>query len=383
MSLFVSRELKASRHPRLGVAVALLAALSLPGSSIVEAQGMPAARVQTAPVESLVFHRQLTLVGRTEARSESEIVALISGRVERIDANEGRPVKRGAPLVTIDCRRLSLSHEAKIAEAAQAKAQAVLAAKELERAEELVSTSVLPVRNLDQAAAEAERATARHQQLDAERRQLEIDVGNCTIRAPYAGHTIRQRVDVGEWVDPGVPVYDLVSLDRMEVRVDLPERRFGELEMGSPVEIEVSGAEDTPITGEVVGIAPRASETTHTFPVVVEVDNRDGRLGSGMLVRATLTLAGTFESLAVSKDAIVRQGDSTLVYAVVDGKAVPLTVTLGARSGSHVAVSGEGLTTDTAVVIRGNERLFPGSEVIVEGAGNPPGGSGTGGEEGS
>ena len=71
----------------------------------------------------------------------------------------------------------------------------------------------------------------------------------------------------------------------------------------------------------VTGIAPRASEATHTFPVIVEVDNAQRRLGSGMLVRAALSLNETFTSLAVSKDAIVRQGDETLVYVVTDGVA--------------------------------------------------------------
>ena len=333
------------------------------------AQGPPPTRVETASVEQMTFRRQLTLVGRTEARAESRIVAEVSGRVRSVDALEGRTVKRGAALVTIDCRRLALSHEAKEAEAAQAKAAATLADKDLERARELVATAVFPQRNLDQAEAEADRARERHRQLDAERRQLELDLENCVIRAPYDGHTVSKLVDVGEWVDPGVAVYELVSLTRVEVMVDLPERRFGELALGSGASLLLQGEEDRPLEGEVVGIAPRASETTHTFPVIVEVDNREGRLGSGMLVRATLSLEGSSESLAVPKDAVVRQGNDSMVYTVADGAARPLLVTPGATEGSWVAVSGDGLRVGLAVVVRGNERLFPGSPVITgEGA---------------
>lgn len=333
------------------------------------AQEMPPALVQTAPIQEVEFHQQLTLVGRTEARGESRVVAEVAGRVSSIDAAEGRPVKRGEVLVTVDCRRTALALEAKRAEAAQAEADAGLAEKELQRAKDLVSTEVFPERNLDSAEADASRTAERYRQLDAERRSLELDLENCRIRAPYAGHTVRKLVDVGEWVDPGTAVYELVDLEVVKVTVDLPERYFGQVGLGSPVAVARSGGEGSELAGEITGIAPRASETTHTFPVIIAVDNADGRLGSGMLVKATLTLEGTFTSLGVSKDAVVRQGERTVVYTVADGKAVEVPVTTGATLGTLVAIDGDGLTAGQPVIVRGNERLFPGSPVAVDGGG--------------
>ena len=65
----------------------------------------------------------------------------------------------------------------------------------------------------------------------------------------------------------------------------------------------------------------------------------------------------------MSKDAIVRQGNQTLVYTIVDGKATPITVTTSSSNGTMIAVSGEGLEDGMPVVVRGNERIFPGSPV--------------------
>ena len=65
----------------------------------------------------------------------------------------------------------------------------------------------------------------------------------------------------------------------------------------------------------------------------------------------------------MNKDAIVRQGVQTMVYTIADGKAVPVTVTVGSTSGNMIAVVGEGLSEGMPVVIRGNERIFPGSPV--------------------
>jgi multidrug efflux pump subunit AcrA (membrane-fusion protein) len=65
----------------------------------------------------------------------------------------------------------------------------------------------------------------------------------------------------------------------------------------------------------------------------------------------------------VSKDAIIRQGEQTMVYTIVDGKASPIPVKMSSSNGTLVAVSGEGLSEGMPVVVRGNERIFPGSPV--------------------
>ncbi len=349
------------------------------------------ALVETAPIQELEFRQELTLVGRTEARRESRIVALVEGRVKSLPAEEGREVRRGEALVTIDCRRGALAVEAKKAEAAQAEADAELARKELRRARELVQTSVFPARNLDRAEADEKRTAERHRELEAERGRLELDLEDCTIRAPYDGFTVRKLVDVGEWVEAGTPVYQMVDLAVVKVTADLPERRFGQVAIGSPVTITRTksiapgrgdGAGATPLIGKVTGIAPRASEATHTFPVIIEVDNADGRLGSGMLVRASLALKGTSISLAVSKDAIVRLGERTLIYTVDGGHASEVTVTTGASLGTLVAISGDGLEAGMPVIVRGNERLEADSAVRVENGADADAGAGdAGGEE--
>jgi RND family efflux transporter MFP subunit len=335
------------------------------------AQEMPPALVVTEPVTRMDFHSQISLVGRSAARAKSRIVAEVSGRVMSVDAREGRWVSLGRPLVVIDSKGLQLTLEAKQAEAAQAKADADLASKELRRAEDLFEQDILPERTLDGARAAAMRTAERYNELEAERKRLELDLSNCTIRAPYSGFTGRQLTQVGEWVDPGTPVYEMVDLSVVKVTVDLPERYFGRVAFGSSVSIIVSG-DERQLSGRVTGIDPQASETTHTFPIIVSVPNKEGRLGGGMLVRATVSLEEKFSSLAVSKDAIVRQGDQTMVYTVVEGKATPIMVKTSSSNGMMVAVQGDGLEDGMPVVVRGNERIFPGSPVMTPDDGASP-----------
>lgn len=345
----------------------MVLALILAGASA-PAQDRPPTLVVTDSVVSMEFHDQITLTGRTEARVASRIVSEVSGRVSQINVGEGVAVERGRPLVTIDCEQVQYEHDSRAAEAEQARLRAELADDLLARTTDLHTRQLVSETALDSATAWASITEQNYRQLKADQDRLALDLRNCSVLAPFSGYTGERRVDVGEWVNPGTPVFEMVDISRIRVKVDLPERYFGRLSVGSPVIITLSERTAQPFQGEVVGIAPNASPETHTFPVIVDVPNPAGRLAGGMLVRATLSLDEKYSSLAVSKDAIIRQGPGTIVYTVREGKAAPVPVVTTSTSGKMVAVQSEQLTEGMPVVVRGNERIFPGSPVTVRGS---------------
>ncbi|UCG62722.1 MAG: efflux RND transporter periplasmic adaptor subunit [Candidatus Zixiibacteriota bacterium] len=338
---------------------------SLVTGSAVIAQGPPPVLVVTDTVKELEFHDQVTLVGRTEAKVASKIVSEVSGRVREINVSEGVRVMAGSPLIIIDSDRIRFSLESKRAQAEQAKLHADLTATQKVRAQELFDRDLISESGYDSAATWASITMEQYNELEAERKLLELDLKKSVISAPFTGHTGRRLVDIGEWVNPGMPVFEMVDISSTRVRVDLPERYFGRVAIGSPVTITRSANPSEVWAGKVSGIDPNASEETHTFPIIIEVPQSGGKLGGGMLVRATLELDKMFTSLAVSKDAVVRQGNQALVYTIVDGKASPVPVITTSTSGEMVAVSSEMLTGGMTVVVRGNERIFPGSPVKV------------------
>ena len=321
--------------------------------------------VETEALNTIEFHDQITLVGRTEAWISGNIVAEISGQVENVEVAEGIWVEAGTPLIRVDAEQLRYTLNAKTAEAAEAKYQADLANTNLERARELFSQKLISQAGMDSATAWAGIEEARSNRLKAERNKLEVDFRNAVIRAPYDGYTGRKLVDIGEWVNPGMPVFEMVDLSKIRVRVDLPERYFGQLTTGSEAVISASNNGHSEISGTVTGISPNASAEAHTFPIIIEVNNADGLLGGGMLVRSRLNLNNSFTSLAVSKDAVIRQGDQTIIYTIDEGKAAPIPVTIGSTNKNYVAINGEGIVEGMPVVVRGNERIFPGSPVMT------------------
>ncbi|MEE8577801.1 MAG: efflux RND transporter periplasmic adaptor subunit [candidate division Zixibacteria bacterium] len=348
------------------VLYAILVAMAM--SPVVFSQ-MPPTLVSTQPVSMSSFHDQINLIGRTEAKINSRVVSEVSGRIVSINAREGNAIKSGDALVTVDSSLTYYAFKAKDAQTRQAKGLARLAESNLRRIRELADQKLVSSSTIDSAEVWSITSTARFDELDAERAQLARDLVNCVIKAPFDGFTLRKLINVGEWAKPGTPVYQMVQISAVAVIVDLPERYFGQLEIGAEAAITSSSDSMHPFVGRVTGIARSAVPETHTFPVIIGVANKDFRLGGGALVRTSLNLKRTFESLTVPKDAIIRNGSQTMVYTIADGKAAPIPVTIKSTKGDLVAVDGMGLTEGMEVVVRGNERIFPGAPVMTgEGA---------------
>jgi len=334
-------------------------------------QGMPPTLVVVDSVRAIEFHEQVTLVGRSEGTASSAIVSEVVGRVAAIVAPEGNPVKKGETLLEIDSDRVRLDLMAKEGEFIEAREQFELAKKNLDRSNDLYERKLISDLAFDSANAWIKISEGRLQKLTAERDRLAKDVADCKVKAPYSGYTSRRLVSVGEWVNRGTPVYEMADISKLRVVVDLPERYYGRLSIGGDVTIIGSADTLTPLPGKVTGVSRSANAETHTYPVIIEVDNSASKLGGGALVRATISFDQTFNSVAVSKDAVIRQGSQTMIYTIQDGKAAPIPVTVSATSGDLVAVAGPGIAPGMIVIVRGNERVFPGAPVRTADAAPP------------
>jgi RND family efflux transporter MFP subunit len=115
--------------------------------------------------------------------------------------------------------------------------------------------------------------------------------------------------------------------------------------------------------GKIDAILPKGDAMTRTFPVRVLLDNPGFAIKAGMEAVVTFDLSDRFSALMVPKDAVVTAGDRAMVYRVKDGKAFPVSVTVQGYHDGLAAVTGE-LTAGDLLVVRGNERLMPGQDVV-------------------
>lgn len=329
--------------------------------------GPPATLVRVAEVRSGALETELRVPAEVQAVARSRLASGADGAVLRVDAEVGDRVAAGQVLVRVDDRLPRARVEVARAELAQAQAEAELAAKERDRIEQLKPGIVSDLER-DRARAEATAARARVAAAEAVVAERSADLAQFVVKAPYDGYVAARRVDPGTWVQPGQPVMDVVSADRVELIVDGSRVLAGRIESGDAATIHAPRGE---LKGRVTGVVPALDPVSRTLRIrVVPLDGANARdLVAGDAIDVGFSVELAEEGVLVSTDALLESPDETRIFEVEDGTAALRTVEVLGRSGTSALVRGEGLEPGDRVVTRGNERLRPGQSVRIEGDG--------------
>lgn len=343
--------------------------------------GIPAANVTVGEVRSESLVRRRAVTGEIRSRLMSALASQVEGLLVEINVDEGDTVEKGQVIARLDAARSQIAVERASAEVeyarsliAQRQVELDNASRDLERIEELDRLGSSGVSQLDEsrtlvasqkaqlAQAEAELATAEG---DLALAQRELD--DMTIVAPFAGRIIDKSTEIGQWIGRGDTVVALVSLTKLEARIDIPEEVYpavtevmndhDSLEMRLPA-LGLSSGEE--IYGEVISILPAADTLSRLFPVRIAVDNSSGNLRPGMSLNAYVPTGSRAEYITVHKDAIVRTPTGEVVFFSNDGVAAMAPVERLFAVGERMAVRSPVLQPGMTVVTSGNERLIPG-----------------------
>jgi RND family efflux transporter MFP subunit len=362
--------------------VQIVAFVAITSSPLLAQQdGPPPANVTVGEVrsESIVRHRAVT--GEIRSRLMSAIASQVEGLLVELDVEEGDVVEKGQVLARLDATRAEI--EVTRAEADVEYARAVVAQRveelenakrDLERIEKLDQLGSAGVSQLDESRTLVASRNALHAQAQAELATAEGDLAlalreleDMTIEAPFAGRIIDKSSEIGQWIGRGDTVVALVSLDKLEARIDIPEdiypavhnamQEHGSIELRLPALGLGSGQE---IYGHVISILPGADSLSRLFPVRIEVDNSTGNLRPGMSLNAYVPTGVRADYITVSKDAIVRSPNGEMVFYVSDGTAAVAPIERLFAVGERVAIRSPMLQAGMSVVTSGNERLIPG-----------------------
>jgi len=183
------------------------------------------------------------------------------------------------------------------------------------------------------------------------------------VTAPFDGVVASRYVDLGDWVDPGVEVIELVDDRDVEVLASVPPEVGRLLSAGDKASLGRRG-ESTQAT--IVGMVPALETESRTVRLRLVPDDPPDWLLPGAAVDVLLTIERSEPgALVVPRDALVYGIASMQVVKSVDGKAEPVPVEIVASGRDEVLIQAEGLAAGDVVVTRGNERVFPGQPLIV------------------
>ncbi len=348
------------------LALSALVGIVLSHPLSVAAQEWPASPVRYTEAKELPIHRLIELPGSVESRTESLVASEVAGLVVDLAAREGQTVRKGETIARLRSDQLELQLEAAKAELREAEARLTQAESNLDRSKDLFNSEVLSMRQLDEAMSEYDAWRGRTDRLQAMIARIKLDIERSAVRAPFAGVVVAERCEVGEWIDKGDPVVELISLYDLEVRVDIPERYFRNMKRGAEATVRFESLPGYELTGKVSAIVPRANAQSRTFPLKIRIDNKDGQVGAGMLAKVSFPAGESYSATVVPKDAVIRRGAERHIYLINEDSTVSqVSVETGVAMGAWVEVQSE-LKPGAKVVTRGNERLQPGQRVQGE-----------------
>ncbi len=401
--------MKPTRNQLLLAAAAVLAA----GLAWVVFRSDPL-RVDVAPVTVGPLRVTVDEEGETRVRQRYVVAAPTTGRVLRIELDEGDPVTEGELLATIEAvpldprdraaaqARLEAAESNKSAadaRVAQTRAAFQQARRSRDRAKRLhdagtVSEEAFEQSELDLTRAEQDYEAARFaaeaavHEVEAARAALIAAYGSAPragdaeacgerpcveVRAPVAGRVLRVHEESERIVTAGTPLVSLGNPQALEMVVDVLSTDAVRIQTGAEVEVHEWGGE-TPLRARVRRIEPSAFTKVSALGVeeqrvnvIADLLDEAPRLGDGYRVEARIVVWQGDGVLQVPASAIFRTGQAWGVFVVEDGLARRRPVALGQRGGEAAEIR-EGLDEGDTVILHPSDLLRDGARVVPFGS---------------
>ena len=204
------------------------------------------------PVQQLV-----SVQGQVEALRVVQLKAEVDGRVEQLPVTEGTRVSVGTPLI-------KLAEDYRSAQLAEAQARLKQAQSDLRASQKLRQRGLQAENKIiaDQAAVESARAQLA---------QMRYQLAHTRIEAPFAGVLNQRTVELGDFVERGQQVAELVDDEQLIVTGQLPQHYASNVQTGQPIDIKLVNGEK--LTGSLKFISAIADTETRSYRVEVALDN--------------------------------------------------------------------------------------------------------------
>lgn len=286
---------------------------------------------------------------------------LVSSWVETVLVRPGDKVKRGDVVATLDCRNATGGSETVAMQARSLEARQQAMASEAARLQNLVGGGFVSENEVEQKKAQAASNEAQLEAFRAQLRNRNLEVSDCTLRAPFDGEIAMRSADPGTFVRPGSTVVTVVDRHVSRVVLDVPEGDFVDATVGAPVEVRLL-ATGKSLRAAISRRAPAANEATRTVRFEVDLASQDVPVGTTADVH--LAVGEPRDAVQVPLTAAKVRGGSATLY-VVDhdvAKKVQAPV-LGERGG---ALFLGGVAAGAVVVTDGRNQLSDGEHVAVK-----------------
>ena len=229
--------------------------------------------------------------GVIEAISSVEIKSKASGEVLFLGAEVGDYVNKGIMLAQIDQRTANNIVDQTMSDLEAAKVRLLNAESQFNRGVELHQNSSISDKDFEDIKENYAQAKSTLVRNDVSYENAKIALDDTIVKSPIDGTLISRTVEVGQVISSptsafgeGSILMTMADLSKVRVRALVDEIDVGKVSLGQTVSIKVAAYRDKEFKGTVSKIEPKAyiQQNVTTFPVLIDIDNKDNLLLIGM-----------------------------------------------------------------------------------------------------
>ncbi|GEM_PF-55240 len=360
--------------------VALLGLLACFGCDKPAPPPPPPAEVVALTLAPQEVPDRVQFVSQVESSHQVEILARVSGFLDKITYKEGDLVSAGQVMFRIDPKPFEAAVAAAKGEVASREAELWTAQANLNRVKPLAALDAASKSDLDNATGSTQAAEAALYSAKANLDKAQLDLSYTVIHAPVAGVAGEAFFREGTYLNAnaGARLSYVAKLDPIWVTFSVSQNQMAqrqqEIVAGQlvpppnrdySIEVELSDGSLYPFEGKLNFISPTFNQETGTFLIRAELPNPQGVLRPGMFVKTTVKGAVRPNSIVVPQKAVQQTDNGHVVFvASPQGTAEVRPVIVGDWIGSDWLIK-QGLKAGDQVITDGFQRLKPGAPIKI------------------
>lgn len=276
---------------------AVLAVLALTAVATAGCPGGDDPAYRFARLEMGEIQARVSATGTVQPVTLVQVGSQVSGTIDQVLVDYNGEVQAGQSLARIDPAPFDAQVRQAEANLARARADAMVARLDAERAERLIRDSLISRSDYDLARSKTQVAEAAVQQAEAALAVAGTNLAYTTIRSPVTGLVVARKVNRGQTVAASfqTPVLFTIAEDltRMQVDTNVSEADIGVIREGQMAIFTVDAFPDTPFEASVreVRFDPVEVQNVITYDAVLEVANPDLKLRPGMTANVSFIVA--------------------------------------------------------------------------------------------
>lgn len=306
--------------------------------------------VKVIVAEPTLLINTISCTGSILANEKAELKPEISGRIIKINFDEGVVVQKNKLLVKINDSDL------------QAQLKRNEAQELVLKNDEYQKSKLLEIKAISQDEYDAAKSLLLVNQAD--RQLLLAQISKTEIHAPFTGKIGLRTISEGNYVVSNTLIATVEQLDPIKIEFEVPEKYSSFIHSGQEINFGTD-VSDSVFSAKIYASESSVSSETRTLKVRALCRNQEGILKPGSFARVNMVLEKFPDAIKIPSDAVLTDLEGNTVFICKNGKAQSVRVTTGIRTDSEIQIT-KGISAGDSLIVTGLLQLNTGSAVLVQ-----------------